>query len=122
MMTGQTRTAGPKEDVMSKIRTCECGEILGEACQWDGRGGPRVRIEYVPDSLQGTAQAAGTARGMWESILVEQSCAELLLGPDEETGEVNSWIRRAPRAALRRREVRAEMDREALASISSVLR
>lgn len=79
---------------MSKSRHCECGTIIGERCQWDGVGGPRVRLQYVAPSDRGTAEAAGTASGLWYTILVEQSCAELLLE--------DPWIRRQPRRAAAR--------------------
>lgn len=101
---------------------CECGEILGEACQYEhrvGNGMRRVRLVYVPPSLRGTARAAGTIRGVTSSVLVTPECAEILLSPDEDTGLIDPWIMR-PRQA---RTARRSSDRAMLAqSVASVLR
>ena len=102
-------------------RSCDCGEITGERCSWDGRIGRLVQVEYVPRYLQGTARAARSWTCLSSIIRCERECADALLAPDED-GEADPWIRLATSAPRRRRERQAERDLQVLASLASIQR
>jgi hypothetical protein len=81
---------------MGKLATeeiaCECGQALGEACEWVGPQHETVIVEYMPDFLRGSHSAAGNS-GFWPHngalrLRVERSCAERLTHEYDEDGRM----------------------------------
>lgn len=80
---------------------CECGRWSGERCCWEGDADETVVIEFVRESQQGTARAAGHWHGSSEAIHVHVECAGLMRGCDPEWTELVDEI---PEAHARRYE------------------
>jgi len=62
---------------------CECGKATGEPCPWSGPASETETIEWMPEYLRGSHEAAGN-RGSWphngaERLRVHEDCAEHLL-------------------------------------------
>ena len=71
--------------------SCECGEALGEPCQWHGPASETVIVEYMPEFLRASHEAAGNC-GMYPEngairFRAERSCAETII---ESAGD---WAR-----------------------------
>lgn len=67
---------------------CECGEWMGERCNWSGPREEMVLVEWMPNYLRASHEAAGN-RGSYPHngsvrVLVEKSCAENILQHDSE--------------------------------------
>jgi transcriptional regulator with XRE-family HTH domain len=73
----------------AEIVECECGEWSGEACAWFGPRSETVRVRYVPGQWRGTAEAAGTWRGVAAAMRVSPECAERIAEHDPD------WTERA---------------------------
>lgn len=66
---------------------CRCGQVFGVACGKVIEGARYARlVRWVPDYLRGTAEAAGSKRGLSESLLVD---AEHIGALSEALGE---WL------------------------------
>ena len=61
---------------------CECGELFGDACDWDGRADELVLVEYMPSHLRASHEAAGShgsyPRNGSKRIHASRDCADLL--------------------------------------------
>lgn len=44
-----------------KIVRCECGQIAGERCAWEGPVGETVLVEWMPEYLRASHIAAGNS-------------------------------------------------------------
>ena len=85
---------------MNRSIHCECGEILGDRCNWSGPLREMVTVEYMPESLRDSHEAAGNhgsypANGS-HRIRCERSCAERLIHEWEDgemTERLDPWIR-----------------------------
>lgn len=67
---------------------CGCGEIFGERCDWVGPVEETVLVEYMPEWLRSSHEAAGNS-GRYplngaDRVRVQKTCAELLLGTGPE--------------------------------------
>lgn len=67
---------------------CECGEWGGEACQWTGPVSETVRVEWMPEYLRSSHEAARNA-GTWPHngsvrSRVHHECAEMMRECDPE--------------------------------------
>lgn len=65
---------------------CECGELYGERCEWDGPASETVIVEVMPEHLRASHEAAGN-RGVYPHngavrLRVEQSCADRMVEHD----------------------------------------
>ena len=62
------------------IVACECGRVTGERCAWSGRIDETVVVEWMPEFLRSSHEAAGNsgvyAHNGAERIMMERSCAE----------------------------------------------
>lgn len=67
---------------------CECGEWSGESCQWQGSPSGMICVEFVPDWLRGTHEAAGGAGSYPHNgairVKVSAQCARLMTDTDGE--------------------------------------
>ena len=82
------RRAGRR--TMKRHAKCECGEYMGEACQWSGPRSETVLVEYMPRWLRSSHAAAGNS-GAYPcngavKLRVERGCARLLLDDPDEAG------------------------------------
>lgn len=78
---------------------CHCGAITGERCEWTGPASETVRVEYMPEYLRDTAEAAGTWAGVAATIRCERTCADRLAHvwrDGERTAEMAPWIEVMP--------------------------
>lgn len=71
---------------------CACGEWSGHRCSWTGPRSETVIVEFMPEHLRASHQAAGN-RGMYPAngarrIRVERTCAEMMVRDDGEWCEV----------------------------------
>lgn len=71
---------------------CECGEWCGEPCEWTGPKSETVRVEWMPEHLRASHEAAGN-RGSYphngaSRIRVNVECAERMIKTDGEWCEV----------------------------------
>lgn len=71
---------------------CECGEWSGEACEWSGPKSETVVVEFMPESLRSSHEAAGIsgtspANGALR-IRVCQDCADLMVESDGHWCEI----------------------------------
>ena len=82
---------------------CECGELTGECCQWDGPISETVILEYMPEHLRSSHIAAGGSGGNAGTypyngsrrIRVEKSCAHICSHvwiDGEQTDELDPWV------------------------------
>jgi len=65
---------------------CECGAWSGEACTWAGPRSDTVLIDYMPDHLRASHEAAGN-RGRYpcngsSRLRVSLACAAWMVGAD----------------------------------------
>lgn len=112
----------------ARANRCACHEVSGssDACQWSstGDGTRRVRVEYVPRQLRGTASAAGHACGLWSTAMVHPECLATLIHEwdhelEDYSPEPSPWVRRAS-ARRRSAERVATQAGSALASLRAV--
>ena len=73
---------------------CECGEVTGERCAWSGPIAETVIVEYMPEYLRASHEAAGNA-GQYPAngairMRVEKRCAGLIVSTEGEWAEVKS--------------------------------
>ncbi len=61
---------------MMTTKTCQCGEITGLRCESDDTD--LLSITYIPPYLLATVVAAGTDRGLRETVEVCWECAQIL--------------------------------------------
>jgi len=71
---------------------CECGEAMGEKCQWSGRASDTVLVEWMPVCLRASHEAAGNA-GVYPHngairIRCERGCADRVRSGDEEWSSI----------------------------------
>lgn len=71
---------------------CQCGQVTGEACCWQGPLSQTVEIEWMPKYLRASHEAAGN-RGCYPyngamRLRVTESCADLLVETDGEWTQV----------------------------------
>lgn len=79
---------------------CMCGAVTGEFCEWTGPGADTVIVEYMPEWLRASHEAAGNA-GSYpangaERFHLELNCADRIthLWVDgEQTDELDPWVR-----------------------------
>lgn len=67
---------------------CECGEWSGECCYWTGRMSDTCVVEFMPEHLRNSHEAAGNA-GIYphngaERIRVSLDCCALMLEEDPD--------------------------------------
>jgi len=67
---------------------CQCGQITGERCAWHGPRSETVVVEYMPESLRASHEAAGN-RGSYPAngairCRCERECAARIV--EEEDG------------------------------------
>lgn len=82
-------------DMMTKVEpdaACECGDWSGDPCQWTGPRSETVRVEWMPEHLRASHEAAGN-RGAYPHngavrSRVKISCAERMIEHDGEWCEV----------------------------------
>ena len=63
---------------------CECGAAMGQPCEWSGKVADTVVVEWMPEWLRTSHEAAGNS-GTWphngaERLRVSADCAEHLIG------------------------------------------
>lgn len=66
---------------------CECGEITGTRCSWEGDKSETVLLEYMPESLRASHKAANNS-GVYpangaERYRVEESCAKAIVDAED---------------------------------------
>ncbi len=68
------------ETTLEVVYRCQCGEALGQRCEWTGDRKELIHVRWVPDSDRGSAQASGTYdMGAYaQSLYVTAGCAEVL--------------------------------------------
>ena len=72
---------------------CECGEWSGEACNWRGPRADTVIVEFMPEHLRASHEAAGGGdRGVYPHngavrIRCERSCAARIIEADGKWAE-----------------------------------
>ena len=76
-----------------KIMNCQCGEVMGEQCEWSGPVAEMVMVEWMPYQHRDSHVAARN-RGTYPlngaiRIAVERSCADRI-----EAEEGAEWFRR----------------------------
>lgn len=83
------------EDPTGQTVRCACGEWSGVRCQWSGPREETVVVEYMPDHLRSSHEAAGNRgnRGAYphngaRRIRVDRSCAEAMVRDDGDWCEV----------------------------------
>lgn len=76
-------------DVTAVDYRCQCGEAMGQRCEWTGDRRDLVRVMWVPESDRGSAEASGSyTRGAYATALqVTQDCADALAAGWDEDGE-----------------------------------
>lgn len=79
-ITVQTR--GRRVVASYTFAQCACGEATGEACNWSGPRADTVVIEWMPEHLRASHEAAGN-RGVYPHngalrLRVHPDCAEML--------------------------------------------
>lgn len=67
----------------STIGHCGCGEWLGERCNWTGPMAEMVVVEWMPEYLRSSHEAAGNA-GQWPHngavrVAVQWECADMVV-------------------------------------------
>lgn len=67
---------------------CECGQITGVACEWNGPINEMAVVEWMPECIRASHVAAGNRgsyphNGAWR-LTVESSCAERIVESDPE--------------------------------------
>jgi len=67
---------------MSRVH-CECGRVYGERCSWSGPRGQTVIVEWIPEYLRASHEAAGN-RGSYpangaERLRVQRDCAKRIM-------------------------------------------
>lgn len=76
---------------MSKTYRCDCGDWSGEPCQWTGEADDMVIVEWMANEHRASHAAAGNSGSFPDNgsrrIVVERSCAELMIDTDGE------WVR-----------------------------
>lgn len=77
---------------------CACGAVTGVACEWAGPRAETVILEWMPEHLRASHEAAGN-RGAYphngaERLRVERSCAEAIVEADGEWAEIVAERRR----------------------------
>lgn len=70
---------------------CQCGEWSGDPCQWSGPASGMVTVEWMPEHLRASHEAAGNS-GRYPAngarrIAVSRSCANAMIEHDGE------WVR-----------------------------
>lgn len=87
---------------------CNCGEITGEACWWSGPARETRWVAFVPRADRGTAEAAGTWRGLGQTVRVARSCVAMLTHVYDRESEtltraLDPWVIPIPRPRRVRR-------------------
>ena len=65
---------------------CQCGQWSGEPCQWSGPKSKTMVVEFMPEHLRASHEAAGNS-GSYPGngavrVRVEASCAALMAKTD----------------------------------------
>lgn len=73
---------GPADEWDVEIAACESGEATGEPCAWDGEADDLVVVEWMPEHLRSSHEAAGNW-GVYpyngaERLRCCPACAEML--------------------------------------------
>jgi hypothetical protein len=84
---------------MTKSIQCECGQALGEPCQWTGDVAETVLVEYMPEALRASHEAAGN-RGEYPHngalrLSCERGCADRLTHvweDGQQTSALDPWV------------------------------
>lgn len=66
---------------------CECGATQGDRCEATLHPGETVIVRWVRPDLRGTATAARTKRGAWDTLRCTPACAEHVLAAQGEWAE-----------------------------------
>jgi hypothetical protein len=79
---------------MAKTIQCECGQWSGETCGWMGPADETTRVEFMPEHLRGSHEAAGNS-GVYPHngavrISVSLACADLIVEHDGDWARVIS--------------------------------
>lgn len=85
--------------VEPRTMRCQCGEYTGERCAWIGSPTETVVVEYMPEHLRASHEAAGN-RGVYPHngaarIRCERSCADRITHiwvGGEQTDEPDPWV------------------------------
>lgn len=77
---------------------CGCGAWTGEACTWTGPIEEMVVVEYMPEHLRATHEAAGNP-GVYPHngsirVAVYHGCAEMIVEDDPDWASVKWWLKR----------------------------
>ena len=77
-----------EDDSPTALVQCQCGQITGERCAWHGPRSETVVVEYMPESLRASHEAAGN-RGSYPAngairCRCERECAARIV--EEEDG------------------------------------
>lgn len=72
----------------TRMVSCQCGEIMGEMCEWVGPLTDAVVVEYMPACRRDSHTAAGNS-GSWPHngstrLVMSRECAERAVEGDEE--------------------------------------
>lgn len=71
----------------AQAHRCGCGEWTGEACAWTGPIEEMVVVEYMPEYLRATHEAAGNSGSYPHNgshrVAVCLECADLLIDEDD---------------------------------------
>ena len=92
---------------------CECGKFDGNSgpCDWWGPASETVVVEFMPEHLRASHEAAGGNFGVYphngaERIRCERSCADRLAhvwADGEQTPELDPYVAVLAYAAVQRR-------------------
>ena len=65
---------------------CQCGQWSGEPCQWSGPKSKTMVVEFMPEHLRASHEAAGNSGNYPHNgavrVRVEESCAALMAKTD----------------------------------------
>lgn len=71
---------------------CNCGTITGDQCQWQGPAREMVIVEWVPESIRSSHDAAGNSGSYPHNgsmrLAVERGCADLIVESDPEWSRI----------------------------------
>jgi hypothetical protein len=75
-----------------KTYQCECGKVMGEVCSWTGPASDMVIVEYMPEYLRSSHEAAGN-KGIHPHngsarFAASKGCAEFLVEPEDEWASI----------------------------------
>lgn len=83
------------EDCAEAPVRCQCGEVLGERCEWTGPEADTVTLEYMPEHLRESHRAAQNSGSYPHNGAVRlrchSECAYGIVEAEEAADEAQEW-------------------------------